>query len=40
MAEACRVLGLKGFAILTEAEYEIVLRLERDAASSGFPKIA
>lgn len=39
MTGTCRTLGLKGFTILTEADYNIVLRLERDAAASGFPEL-
>lgn len=40
MAEARHMLGLSGFSILTEADYDAVLKLERDAVASGYPTIA
>jgi ABC-type phosphate/phosphonate transport system substrate-binding protein len=40
MAEPCEILGLSGFAVLTEADYDAVLQLERDAIALGYPVIA
>lgn len=40
MAATCEILGLSGFAKLTEADYDSVLQLERDAIALGYPLVA
>jgi ABC-type phosphate/phosphonate transport system substrate-binding protein len=40
MAQPCATLGLRGFAPLTDADYDIVLKLERDAVAAGYPAVA
>jgi hypothetical protein len=33
-------LGLEGFIALADADYDVVLRIERDAIAFGYPTIA
>jgi ABC-type phosphate/phosphonate transport system substrate-binding protein len=40
LAETRAILGLSHFATLTEADYDAVLQLERDAIALGYPVIA
>jgi ABC-type phosphate/phosphonate transport system substrate-binding protein len=40
LAEPRAILGLNGFATLTDADYDAVLQLERDAITLGYPVIA
>ncbi|WP_197277080.1 phosphate/phosphite/phosphonate ABC transporter substrate-binding protein [Sphingomonas profundi] len=40
MADTCATLGLRGFTVLGDADYDVVLRLERDAIALGYPIVA
>lgn len=40
LAETRRTLGLSGFAILKDADYEVVLNLENGAVAAGYPAMA
>jgi ABC-type phosphate/phosphonate transport system substrate-binding protein len=40
LREACATLGLRGFAALTDDDYEVVADLEREAIALGYPAVA
>jgi ABC-type phosphate/phosphonate transport system substrate-binding protein len=40
LADARAALGLKGARVTTPADYERILKIERDAAAAGYPTVA
>lgn len=40
LGEVCDVLSLRGITLLGDADYEVLAKLDRDAAAQGYPAIA